>query len=153
VKLNLGCGARTLFGYHNVDKVVVGPGVDEVVDLDYPWPWSDATVEEIRARDLFEHVADPVLFMREAHRVLVPGGLLWIRCPNIALNLADAFTDPTHRRFPTWHTFDFWIPGTPYHAEHNAAYGGVSFGLHDARPDDGSMVVELVKPDDGSGLP
>jgi hypothetical protein len=76
----------------------------------------------------------------------MPGMTLWIRTPNIMLSLADAFTDPTHKRFPTWNTFDYWIPGTVYYKEHNQAYGGgVAFKREESRPDDGSMVVVLSK--------
>lgn len=147
MRLNLGAGGRALPGFVNVDRVQLA-GVDQVVDLDrLPWPWADASADEIMARDLFEHLADAVGFMVESHRVLVGGGTLFIRTPNVFLSQSDAFTDPTHRRFPTWNTFDYWIPGTVYHAEHNAAYGGVSYALVDKRPDNGSMVVVLAKLD------
>lgn len=146
MRLNLGAGSRTLPGYVNVDRVQM-PGIDQVWDLDVaPWPWEDGSADSIHARDVFEHVADAVLFMTECHRVLAPGGTLWIRCPNISLNLADAFTDPTHRRFPTWSTFDYWIPDRPLYDLHNTAYGGVAFNRKDSREDEGSMVVILVKP-------
>lgn len=143
MRLNLGSGSRPMADAVNVDRA--GPA-DYLWDLDVtPWPWHNGTIEEIHARDLFEHVADAVLFMRECHRVLTPGGMLWIRTPNIALSMGDAFTDPTHRRFPTWSTFDYWIPGTRYYEEHNQAYGGFAFDLVDRRPDNGSMVVILHK--------
>jgi len=45
----------------------------------------------------------------------------------IRKKIKNAFTDPTHRRFPTEHTFDYWIPGTVLFDEHNPAYGGVAF--------------------------
>jgi len=145
VRLNLGCGSRPMPEHVNVDRVLL-PGVNQVWDLDRtPWPWQDGIAEGIYARDVFEHVADAVAFMTECHRVLAAQGLLWIRTPNVALSLGDAFTDPTHRRFPTWQTFDYWIPGTLLYKAHNAAYGGVSFDVEDRRPDDGSMVVVLRK--------
>jgi len=137
----------------NVDRIAA-PGVDLIHDLDVaPWPWGDGSVEGISARDVFEHVTDPVLFMRECHRVLIPGGDLWIRTPNVFLSPSDAFTDPTHRRFPTWNTFDYWIEGTPYYEAQNQAYGGVSFTLAYRGADDGSMVVTLIKHGPGSGSP
>jgi len=153
VRLNLGAGGRVVPDVVNVDRVP-GPGIDVVHDLDvHPWPWADNSASAITARDLFEHLVDAVGFMVECHRILVPGCTLWIRTPNVALNAADAFTDPTHRRFPTWQTFDYWVPGTRYHAEHNAAYGAVSFEKVVQRPDDGSMVVVLAKLAPGSGQP
>lgn len=145
MRLNLGAGSRPLPDHVNVDRVQL-PGIDAVWNLDqFPWPWPDESAERITARDVFEHVAKPVGFMVECHRILIPGGLLWIRCPNVFLSPGDAFTDPTHRRYPTWNTFDYWIPGTVFHREHNRAYGGVGFELIDKRGDDGSMIVELRK--------
>lgn len=146
MRLNLGCGSRPMKDAVNVDRADI-PGVDLVWDLDHEWtswPWNNDSVEAIHARDLFEHLDHPVKFMTECHRVLIPGCTLWIRTPNIQLSPVDAFTDPTHRRFPTWQTFDYWIEGTPYY-EHNAAYGGVTFKLEERHPDNGSMVVILSK--------
>lgn len=143
--LNLGAGGRPMAGAVNVDRVQTA-GINQVWDLDRtPWPWDDNTATLIHARDVFEHLADAVAFMTECHRILMPGMNLWIRTPNITLSLGDAFTDPTHKRFPTWETFDYWIAGTQYYKEHNHAYGGVTYKLEDRRPDDGSMIVILSK--------
>lgn len=144
MRLNLGAGGRPLADWVNVDRVPL-PGIQVVHDLDHhPWPWDDLTITEIRARDVFEHLDDAIGFMFDCHRVLERGGRLWIRTPNVVLSASDAFTDPTHRRFPTWNTFDYWIRGTVYYAEHNDAYGGVEFELVERRSDEGSMVVVLA---------
>jgi predicted SAM-dependent methyltransferase len=143
IRLNLGCGSIILPDYVNVDIAPV-PGADVVHDLDVrPWPWEADTVEQIVAKDVFEHVESAVIFMAECHRVLVPGGLLHLRTPHYKSR--DAFTDPTHRRFPTEHTFDYWIQGTVLHGLHNAAYGGVSFRLAGYRLELGSMDFVLEK--------
>lgn len=126
MRVNLGSGSRPLAGWLNVDRAAI-PGVDYVHDLDVlPWPFArSCQVEQIAAVDVFEHVADPIGFMTECHRILAPDRMLFIQTPYYRSR--DAFTDPTHRRFPTEHTFDYWIPGTLLHSEHNAAYGGISF--------------------------
>jgi ubiquinone/menaquinone biosynthesis C-methylase UbiE len=145
VRLNVGAGGERLPGYVSVD-VAKTEGLDVVHDLDVaPWPFEDNSVSEVRAWDVFEHVADPVTFMTEAWRVLEPGGLLHIRSPH--WRHMSAYTDPTHRRFCTEHTWDYWVPGTLYHAQHNASYGGVSFAMQSIRfEDDGSeLLVRLVK--------
>lgn len=142
IKLNLGCGSLTLSGFVNVD-LAPGPGVDQVHDLDQPWPWPDQSVEMIEAKDVFEHVEDAILFMTESWRVLTMRGTLRIRTPH--WRNRDAFTDPTHKRFPTEHTFDFWIPGTTLFDLHNRAYGGVSFERMSGRMDGGSMEFILAK--------
>lgn len=111
----------------NVDLVAL-PQVDVVHDLDVaPWPWEDASVEGIVAQDVFEHVGDPVRFMTESWRVLEMGGDLALRCPHFRHQ--NAFTDPTHRRFCTEYTWDYWIKGTELYERHNAAYGGAEFAL------------------------
>jgi predicted SAM-dependent methyltransferase len=143
VRLNLGCGSQPQEDWVNVDIVAL-PGVDVVHDLDVvPWPWPDGTTSAIVAQDVFEHVGDPVGFMTESHRVLEPGGTLVIKSPHFRHQ--DAFTDPTHRRFCTEHTWDYWINGTELFKRHNPAYGGVSFGLRSRQVVSGSIFVQLHK--------
>lgn len=108
--LNLGCGSQTVVGAVNVDRVA-GPGVTAVLDLDrLPWPWPDGTFAAAWALDLFEHVADPLAFMTELHRVLQPGARVRVR--TTCWETRQSFTDPTHRRFCTPDTFAFWDPST-----------------------------------------
>lgn len=140
--LNLGCGNHIIKGFVNVDRVAA-PFVDQVHDLDTPWPWADQSADRIEAKDVFEHVADPLLFMTEAWRVLCPGGTLFIRTPH--WQHRDAYTDPTHRRFPTEHTFDFWIVGTPLFKLHYPFYGAVAFHREAMEMDGGSMLIFLTK--------
>jgi hypothetical protein len=121
VKLNLGCGTDIRKGWVNADRAKL-PGVDVVMDLDDPRPWCGAgDAERIDAWHVFEHIADPVHFMSEAWRVLRTGGLLDIRVP--WFGHPNAFTDPTHRRFCTENTFDYWIRGTALHEVHGPAFG------------------------------
>jgi predicted SAM-dependent methyltransferase len=127
----------------NVDIVAL-PEVDVVHDLDVrPWPWEDASVQAIGAQDLFEHVADPVGFMTESHRVLEAGGTLHIKSPHY--RHMDAFTDPTHRRFCTPHTWDYWIKDTVLYTLHNAAYGAVAFQRDSQQIYNGSIFIQLHK--------
>lgn len=127
MKLNLGAGARCFTGsdWVNVDRVP-GPGIDVVHDLNVgPWPFDDFDATEIIAKDIFEHVDDAILFLSECHRVLGPYAALTLTTTHH--QHISAFTDPTHKRFPTPHTLDYWIPGTVYYREHNAMYGGFAF--------------------------
>lgn len=143
MRLNLGSGSCPLQGWVNVDRVAL-PEVDVVHDLDVvPWPWDDHSVKGIMAQDVFEHVGDPVGFMTESHRVLESGGELGLKCPYF--RHPDAFTDPTHRRFCTEHTWDYWIKGTALYERHNPAYGGVSFVLARRMVTEGSIYMLLRK--------
>jgi SAM-dependent methyltransferase len=125
VKLNLGCGPDIHEGYINADIVPL-PGVDVVCDLDQPWPWKDSAASEVVACHVFEHVNDPVLFMAEAWRVLAPDGVLVIMTPHYLHRYA--FTDPTHKRFCTELTWDYWTPGTNLHEAFGPGFGSLPGG-------------------------
>ena len=125
LRLNLGCGLTLAEDMVNVDIVPL-PGVDVVADLDQPWPWADETAELIIASHLFEHVERPVHFMAEAWRVLAADGTLDIRVPYY--RHIFAFTDPTHRRFCTELTFDYWVPGCGLHEAYGPGFGSVKGG-------------------------
>lgn len=126
-RLNLGCGSRQMAGWVNVDCAEI-PGVDVVHDLDViPWPWGDASITEISGFDIFEHVNNPIGFMNQCGRILRPGGIL-----NLHTNYwksENAFTDPTHKRFCTEKSFDYWCQGTEFNERYGAAYAapGVLF--------------------------
>ena len=119
-RLNIGCGANPPPGMINVDIVAL-PGVHVIADLDQPWPFADGAAAQIIASHVFEHLAQPVTFMREAHRVLIPDGTLDIRVPYY--RHVFAFTDPTHKRFCTELTWDYWIPGRDLHTAYGAGFG------------------------------
>ena len=125
LRLNLGCGPVIWDGWLNVDIVPL-PGVDVVTDLDQPWPWEDDTVEEIIASHLYEHVDKPLHFMAEAWRVLAPDGILDIRVPYYRHPFA--FTDPTHKRFCTELSFDYWVPSQGLHQAYGPGFGSVKGG-------------------------
>lgn len=144
MRLNIGCGSKILEGYTNLD-VVKQAGVDIVHDLDTPWPFPDNSVEEIEAKDIFEHVNNPILFMTEAHRVLEDYGTLHIRTPHYYYGREMAFTDPTHKRFPTEHTWNFWIPGNDLYDASNKSYGNVAYKKVHILKDNGNLDVLLRK--------
>lgn len=57
LRLNLGCADRHIEGFTGVD-ITDGPEVDEIVDLEGPWPWETSSVLEVRAHDVAEHIGD-----------------------------------------------------------------------------------------------
>lgn len=143
LSLNLGSGTQPLDGFVNVDIAPLDE-VDVVHDLDVlPWPWKDGQAQQIVAQDVFEHVANPVGFMTEAHRVLETGGVLTIKSPH--WRHRDAFTDPTHRRFCTEHTWDYWLKDTALYERHNRAYGGVAYALGRREVHSGAIFMTLIK--------
>lgn len=141
--LNLGCGLGRREGALNVDRWA-GPGVDCVYDLERtPWPWPDGAVTEVWALDILEHLADFLVTMRELHRVMCPGAMVHVRTSN--WRTENSFTDPTHRRFLTLRSFDFWDPVRPYAAKYPQYAEGRHFRIHDAREDGEELVFELER--------
>ncbi len=94
--LNLGCSDAHSKGWTNVDLC---EPADVIADLSEPWPWGTSSVVAIRAWDIAEHLPSKLHTMNEAHRVLVPGGILDLRVPTT--DGRGAFQDPTHRSFWT----------------------------------------------------
>jgi hypothetical protein len=98
LRLNLGCGAKRLPGYVNVDKY----GEPELKrDLEtFPWPWADNAVSEILLSHVLEHLGhDPHVYLRiiqEMYRVCHGGARIQITVPHWR---HDYFCDdPTHVR-------------------------------------------------------
>lgn len=114
------CGATDKFpGYINVDK----EHGDFKIDLNItPWPIKDNSVGFIRAFDALEHMKDPVATMKEIHRILVPGGMLFSRTPST--DGRGAFQDPTHVSF--WNSNSFW-----YYTREQAKFIGTPVRFQD----------------------
>lgn len=121
MRLNLGCGQDIKDGYVNVDHLDL-PGVDVVHSLlRMPWPFEDGSAEEILALDVVEHLPshtpdlyEPTIvkFVEECHRILQPGGELFIRTPGHDADFL--WIDPTHVRGFAMESFDFWDDSTAF---------------------------------------
>jgi predicted SAM-dependent methyltransferase len=120
--LNLGCGLAVINGAVNHDITKHGHHVDVAHDLDVtPWPWLDSEFEKIVAFDVVEHLKCEVQqWLNEAWRILKPGGFFFIRVPHYQHE--NAFTDPTHRRFFTPRTFDYWDRTKELHEKYGCYY-------------------------------
>lgn len=83
LRLDLGCGQNKREGFLGVDYVKVD-GVEFVQDLfQFPWPWKDASTEEIHTSHFFEHIPQMTRpkFMDECYRILIPGGKMTVIVP------------------------------------------------------------------------
>lgn len=119
MKLNLGACDRTIAGFLSVDIV---PPADILADLAQPWPWDDSSVDEIKAYDVIEHIADRIHFMNEAWRVLGPGGKIEIEVPNASMG-AGFCQDPTHKSAWCMNSFQYFEDGSFAHNRLAKSYG------------------------------
>lgn len=132
VKINLGAGNDPTSGFVNVDILDL-PGIDVVHNLmDFPYPFEDGSATEIRAVDVLEHMdnytADlrpsVIAFIEECHRILKPGGELYIQTPGYDAEFL--WQDPTHVRGFHPKTMDLFDPDTEY-GETNGYYSKATF--------------------------
>lgn len=143
VVLNLGAGLLTRPDAVNVD-IWPGPGIDQIVDLNrYPWPWLDASVDEVFCLDILEHLEDFCAAMAELHRVMRPGARLHVRGP--AWDREQSYSDPTHRRMMTLETFSFWQPGHWRHAKYPAYHRGCQFNILCAERSGEELLFDLER--------
>ena len=106
MKIDLGCGVNKPEGYVGIDTL---KGADICFDLREGIPLDDNSVEEVRAKDILEHMLDTIAIMNECWRVLEPEGVLDIVVPRFPH--VDSVKDPTHVRFFTVETFTEYFAG------------------------------------------
>lgn len=110
-RLQIGCGARGRPEWVDLDRVPL-PGVDVVADLDRPLPFANGVFDEVLAEHVLEHVADLVALLGELARICRPGARLAVVVPHFSS--VGAHTDPTHRRFFGYHSFDVFTAEGEY---------------------------------------
>jgi SAM-dependent methyltransferase len=96
LKLDIGCGKNKKPDFVGVDQFPM-EGVDVVMDVrKAPWPWADASVDEVNCSHFIEHLSGPerVTFFNELFRVMKPGAKALIVTPHWASN--RAYGDFTH---------------------------------------------------------
>ncbi len=112
MKLHLGCGVDKMDGYVNCDRSeLVNP--DRVVDMEQKLPFKDNSVDEILMNHVLEHVVNFIPLMHELHRISKHKAKLIIRTP--FYSSWGQFNDPTHIRFFTPYTFDYFRKGVYSH--------------------------------------
>lgn len=85
-----------------------------------PWPpcsLNDATVDAVTFMNVLDHLREPFEAIREAWRVLRPGGLLYIRVPNgpFHVRLLALLTWFGLGSFPVFHLYGFGRTSFLYH--------------------------------------
>jgi len=105
-KLDIGCGNKKVLGAIGMDNAPLS-AVDVVHDLNVtPYPFDDNFFDEIYCNHILEHLPDLLSVMEELCRIAKPGALIKVSVPYWSSQ--RAFKDPTHVRYFTEHTFDYF---------------------------------------------
>lgn len=106
--LDLGCGNRKKPGAIGID---CNPKTcaDVVHDLNiFPYPFENASFDEIYADNILEHLNDLIAVMEELFRISRSGAIIKINVPYFRSKWA--FIDPTHKHFFTTESFTYFDP-------------------------------------------
>ena len=106
--LDLGCGNKKREGAVGVD-FNDRTAADVVHNLNsFPYPFEDASIDEIYLDNTLEHLEDVIRVMEEVYRICKQGGLVKVIVPYF--RSLWAFIDPTHRHFFTVESFAYFDP-------------------------------------------
>ncbi|WP_447973281.1 class I SAM-dependent methyltransferase [Nitrospira sp. Kam-Ns4a] len=103
--LDIGCGSSKQPGTVGIDRRRL-PGVDVVCDFERGLPFRQSSVAGAFSIHSIEHMRDLITFMEELYRVCAPGAKVYIRTPYYTSR--KAFVDPTHVRFMTEESFEYF---------------------------------------------
>jgi SAM-dependent methyltransferase len=99
--LDVGCGINKKPGSIGIDRNPRSRA-DVIVDLDrFPYPFRDSSFDALQAVHVIEHVSDVVRTIEEFHRLVRPGGEVYLATPHYTD--FSSFCDPTHK----WHLNSF----------------------------------------------
>ena len=103
---DLGCGLESAFLDFAADRIASGMGVDDQVEngargrwqrvkanLREPLPFPDGQFDHVVMLAVLEHLTEPEKVLREAHRVIAPGGSLIMTWPS---SMVDPLLNALH---------------------------------------------------------
>ena len=141
-KYIFGAGVRPHTGKDiiNVDRLKL-PGIDVIHDFEkFPYPFADSSGLHINATHVIEHLSNFFGFMDECHRILSPGGTLYLETPH-AKDIALSFGDPTHKLHLIEHSFINYIT---LEGLENFGYCKFAWSILHIKETDGVIVIHLM---------
>lgn len=81
------------------EAIELNPKIDiAIADIEKDGlPYADNTFDVVYSKSLLEHFYHPEIYIKEAYRILKPGGLLLTLVPDWEVNYKTYFDDYTHR--------------------------------------------------------
>ena len=120
--IDVGCGSHKRPGYFGID-LAAGEAVDRVHDLATTrWPFDDGQIEKVFSNHCFEHLACPLIFLREMLRVCRDGAEIEIWTPYGRSNEAfgyghHIFLTEMHWRHICWEYDRHYLADVPGYFE------------------------------------
>lgn len=150
MKINLGAGSEPEKGWVNLDWIP-GPGIDVIHNLlETPWPFPNECADEMLARDVLEHMPNftddkqstPIAFIEESHRILIPGGKLFMTVPH--WQSRNLWIDPTHVRGYDELSLDYFDPSKEL-GQFYGYYSKCKFRVSSIRTPNDNVEFTLIK--------
>ena len=128
--LDVGCGKHKVEGAIGLDRTLLA-GVDVVADIESILPFCDNCFSLLYANHVLEHVTNLAHVLSEFERVCCPGAVINIVVPYFSC--VGAFGDPTHVRFFTYYTFDFFSDNSARDPERYTWFSSTRFHIRRRR--------------------
>lgn len=154
MRISLGAGTEIEKGWTHVDLLDL-PGIDVVHNLmQFPYPFKDESADEIKAKDLIEHLDHYVhsegnrgrptiiTFIEECYRILKPGGTLWIQTPRFDAEFL--WIDPTHVRGFHERSMEFFDPDQDF-GKSTGFYSEAKFKVTSEVTENKNLIFTMVK--------
>jgi len=95
-------GYTNVFGVEAVQYPVLKKFQIKFIDVCFErLPWQGASCDAVTTWEVFEHIDNPRHLAREIHRILKPGGFLFISLPNV-FHLMSRLMFLRQGNFPRW---------------------------------------------------
>lgn len=126
VVIDLGCGSNKVADAWGFD-CRPGPGVNVIANIEMGLPIRSDSVDVVWVRHVLEHVRDLIGLMEELSRICRSGGRVEIAVPYYTSR--GAFRDPTHVRYMTEDTFQYFEPPTDYGIRTQFRIGRITYDM------------------------
>lgn len=134
LRVNLGCGNKTLEGYIGVDRFPC-QAAGLLCDVTRSLPFRDSSVDEFVLDNLIEHIADIPALMAEIVRAGSDSAKVIVITPHFTA--LSSWKDPTHLHHLSYFSFDHfeklsarhYVGGGLQIVQRNLSFGGGLLGL------------------------